>query len=164
MTSPREIESRFWKALGRDRTFMLGLDGTTKAHARPMTALLEDGHEEEGPIWCFTSSDTELGRDLATHSGHAFATFVSKGHDLFATLHGTLRIDNDPAMIDRLWNPFVSAWFDGGKDDPKVTLLRFDAGHAEAWLNEHSLLTGVKMLLGRDPKKDNADKRADLDL
>lgn len=67
-------------------------------------------------------------------------------------------------MIDRLWSPFVGAWFDGGKDDPKVTLLRFDAEHAEIWLNEHSLMTGMKMLLGGDPKKDAADKVADVDL
>lgn len=164
MTDRREIEAKFWKALVSDRTFMLGLDGAAKAHARPMTAILEDGHADEcrGPVWCFTSSDTELARGLAS-PGHAFATFVSKDHDLFAAINGAVRIDNDPGMIERLWNPFVGAWFDG-KDDPKVTLLRFDAEHAEIWLNEHSLLTGVKMLLGRDPKKDNADKVADIDL
>jgi general stress protein 26 len=49
----------------------------------------------------------------------AIATFASKGHDLFATLHGSVSLDNDRAVIDRLWNRFVAAWYEGGKDDPK---------------------------------------------
>lgn len=43
-------------------------------------------------------------------------------------------------------------------------LLRLDAEHAEVWLNENSMLAGVKMLLGRDPRKDYKDKVADVDL
>lgn len=165
MPDPREIETRFWKALDHDRTFMLGLLGAGEPHARPMTALTEDDRPDggRGPIWCFTSRDTELARGLgAPH--RAYATFTAKDHDLFATIEGMLRIDNDRAMIDKLWSPFVAAWFDGGKDDPRLTLLRFDPGHAEVWLNEHSLLTGMKMLLGGDPKKDLSDKVADVDL
>ena len=39
-----------------------------------------------------------------------------------------------------------------------------DAEHAEVWLNESSLLAGVKMALGIDPKKDYKDKVGDVDL
>ena len=52
------------------------------------------------------------------------ATFTSKGHDLFATVHGRLSLDNDRAVIDRLWNCYVAAWYERGKDDPKLALLR----------------------------------------
>ena len=58
----------------------------------------------------------------------------------------------------------VAAWFEGGKDDPNLVLLRLDAETAEIWLNESNLLAGVKMLLGADPKKDYQDKVADVDL
>jgi hypothetical protein len=58
---------------------------------------------------------------------------------------------------------FISAWYDG-KDDPKLVLLRFDPEHAEVWLNESSMLAGIKMLFGSDPKKDYKDKVADVDL
>jgi general stress protein 26 len=49
---------------------------------------------------------------------------VSKDHDLFASLHGELAIDDDRATIDQLWNRYVAAWFEGGKNDPKLRLLR----------------------------------------
>ena len=67
-------------------------------------------------------------------------------------------------MIDRLWNKWVAAWFEGGKTDPKLQLLRFDLDRAQIWLNENNLLAGVKMLLGSDPKKDYADKTAEVRL
>jgi general stress protein 26 len=92
------------------------------------------------------------------------AQFVSKGHDLFACFDGDVTPNNDRAMIDKLWSPYVAAWFEGGKDDPKIQLLRLDPGHAHIWLNENSLFAGVKLLLGSDPKKDYAGKTADVNL
>ena len=83
---------------------------------------------------------------------------------MFATVSGKIVVDNDPAVIDRLWNPFIAAWFEGGKDDPNLTLLRFDAEHAEIWLDETSLFAGIKMLLGADPKKEYQDKTAEVTL
>ena len=54
----------------------------------------------------------------------AIATFASKNHELFATVHGRLTAQNDRAVIDRLWNTYVAAWYEDGKDDPKLVLLR----------------------------------------
>jgi general stress protein 26 len=101
--------------------------------------------------------------DSLGQNRRAMAAFASKGHDLFASIQGNLTLDNDRAVIDRLWNPFIAAWFEG-KDDPKLALLRFDAEHAEIWLNESNLLAGVKMLLGVDPKEDYKDNVAKVDL
>ncbi len=79
-------------------------------------------------------------------------------------MHGSLGLDNDRATIDRLWNPFVAAWFEKGKDDPKLALLRLDPEKAEIWLDGSSLVAGIKMLFGSDPKKDYKDKVAQVDL
>ena len=67
-------------------------------------------------------------------------------------------------MIDRLWNPFVAAWYEDGKDDPQLALLRLDAECAEIWLDGSSLVAGVKALLGGDPKTDYKDKVAEVEL
>ena len=160
MPTPRDLEAKFWKALGSDRTMMLGLDGVEDGHARPMTALYE---EERGPIWFFTARDNAIVQALG-RGDRAIAAFASKGHDLFATLHGRLSLDIDRAVIDRLWNPFVAAWFEGGKDDPKLALLRLDAERAEIWLDGSSLVAGVKMLLGVDPKEDSRERVAEVSL
>src|ERR1043165_1389540 len=87
MSSPAELEEKFWKALNSDMTMMLGIPGVDGGHLRPMTAQLDEG--QPGPMWFFTSTDNALVRALARDS-HAVASFVAKGHDLFASLQGTL--------------------------------------------------------------------------
>jgi general stress protein 26 len=159
MHTPQELQRKFWKALKSDRTLMLGVDGVEDGHSRPMTAVVEG---ESGPIWFFTGRPNAVVDNLGQNR-RAMAAFASKDHELFASIQGNLTLDNDRAVIDRLWNPFIAAWFEG-KDDPKLALLRFDPEHAEIWLNETSLMAGVKMLMGVDPKDDYKDKVARVDL
>ena len=159
MNNTQELEEKFWNALKSDRTVMLGLDGVEDGHSRPMTAQAEN---QQSPLWFFTSKDNGLVKHL-DQGRRAIASFASKDHYLFASINGSLHVDNDSEVIDRLWNPFVAAWYTG-KDDPKLVLLRLDAEHAEVWLNESSLLAGVKMALGIHPKKDYKDKVGDVDL
>lgn len=159
MATPTELEAKFWKALKSDMTVMLGASGLDDGHARPMTAQL-DG--DQGPIWFFSATDNRLAQD-ATTAQRALCTFASKDHELFACVHGTLHLESDRAVIERLWNPFVAAWYEG-KDDPKLALLRLDPEHGEIWLNASSVFAGIKMLLGIDPKQDYQDKVAKVDL
>ncbi|MET1024522.1 MAG: pyridoxamine 5'-phosphate oxidase family protein [Pseudoxanthomonas sp.] len=159
--TPQELEAKFWKALKSDRTVMLGLEGVEDGHTRPMTAMIEG--DAGGPIWFFTATDNAMVQQLA--QGHrAIAAFTAKDHDLFASVRGNLQRDDDRAVIDRLWNPFIAAWYEGGKDDPKLALLRLDAEQAEIWINGSSLVAGLKLLMGRDPKQDYQDKVAKVSL
>jgi general stress protein 26 len=160
MPTPTEMKEKFWKAVKSDRTMMLGLAGVDDAHTRPMTAML-DG--DEGPIWFFTSTDTLLVQQIKTDS-RATATFVDKGHNLFASVQGRLVRDTNPAMVEKLWNPFIAAWFEGGKTDPKLALLRFDAEDAEIWYDASNLLSAIKMLVGIDPKQSYKDNVAEVQL
>ena len=159
MTDARDLERKFWKVIDHDRTVMLGITGVAP---RPMTVLAED---QQAPLWFFTASDTDLAESLRGSLGkQATATVASKDHAVFATVSGKIVVDNDPAVIDRLWNPFIAAWFEGGKDDPKLRLLRFDAGVGELWQNSSSLLAGIKLLLGADPKREFRDDVAKVRL
>lgn len=162
MTNEAEIEAKFWKALKSDRTLMLGLAGVENDHSQPMTAQL-DGDQNRGPIWIFASKESHLVKALGQRH-RAFASFASKDHELFASFHGELVADNDRAMIDKLWNKFVAAWYEGGKDDPKLQLLRLDPARGQVWLNANNVFAGIKMLLGRDPKEDYKDKVANVKL
>ncbi|AMS39298.1 general stress protein [Aminobacter sp. Y103A] len=158
MADKREFEAKFWKSIRSDMTVMVSVSGFDP---RPMTAQF-DG--ERKTIYFFTASDTELAGKLA-RARKATLVYAAKKHDLFATVHGTLRIDGDRSTIDRLWNRFVAAWFEKGKDDPKLRLLRFEPADAQIWLDASSLVAGVKMFLGLgDPKQDYKDSVAKVPL
>ena len=40
------------------------------------------------------------------------------------------------ALIDKHWNPVLAAWYPEGKDDPHLTLLRFDADDGRIWVSK----------------------------
>lgn len=158
MPDDTEIERKFWKALRSDMTVMLGARGVG---ARPMTAQLED--QDRGPIWFFTSRKTELVKALP-HAADGWFTFADKGHTVWAAVTGLVSVSNDRVTIDRFWSPFVAAWFEKGKDDPDLVLLRFDPVAAEIWLDGSSLLAGLRLLLGADPKEEYKDSVAKVSL
>ena len=160
MSKEADLTAKFWKDLKNDRTVMLGLPDVEGGHSQPMTVLMDGDHS--GPMWIFTSADSDLVAALP-HERDAVMHFSSKGHDLFAQIDGHLRVDTDFTTVERLWNPFIAAWFDG-MDDPKLRLLRFEPEHARIWLNENSLFAGMRLMLGRDPKRDYRDKVAEVVL
>lgn len=172
MATDAEIRAKFWKALNSDMTMFLGLAEGEDGHARPMTAQLEqelyDDGEYHGPLWFFTATDNHLYRSIQQQElggtvPRAMAHFASKGHDVWATVHGELSTSRDRATIDRLWNRFIAAWYEN-KDDPKIALIRLDPEDAEIWIDASSLVAGIKMLIGIDPKQDYKDKVAEVRL
>lgn len=158
MPNAQEIEAKFWKSIRSDMTVMVGIPGL---NPHPMTAQFDGEHKL---IYFFTAKDTELARKL-TRARKATLVYAAKGHDLFAAVHGTLRLDKDRRTIDRLWNRFVAAWFEKGKDDPALRLLRFEPADGQIWVDASSIVAGIKMFLGvGDPKKDYRDHVATVQL
>lgn len=133
-----EAEEAFWDSLKTSNTGLLGLD-QPGYHAQPMTAFRE---EETGTIWFFTRDDTDLARDAAVGSGQsAMFHYGSKDQNVWACIAGELSVHGaDRAIIDRYWNPILAAWYPEGKDDPHLTVLRFDAGDGRVWVNEGGFL------------------------
>ena len=140
MTDTHKLKQHMWDRMSDSPFMMLGLAGSGQ-HSEPLTAQLDK--DQVDTIWFFIGKDNRL----AT-GGAAMGQFVSKGHDLFACLSGAVRVDNDPAMIDKLWSNQVEAWFPGGKSDPNLALLRFDIDEAELWESDVSLTGKLKMLFG----------------
>lgn len=136
----REIKHTLWKKMADSPYVMIGLTGARR-HAEPMTAQLDK--DSVDTLWFFAGKDNRLAA-----GGEAAAEFVSKGHDFFASMSGTVSVSNDQAQIDKLWNPQAAAWFEGGREDPNLALLRFDIAHAELWETDISLTGRLKMLFG----------------
>ncbi|RZJ29105.1 MAG: hypothetical protein EON85_07635 [Brevundimonas sp.] len=129
-----EAEQHFWDSLKKSNTGLLGLD-QPGYHAQPMTAFRE---EETGTIWFFTRDDTDLARDAAVAGGQsAMFHYGAKDQNVWACIHGDLSVHGqDREIIDRHWNPVLAAWYPEGKDDPHLTILRFDADDGRVWVNE----------------------------
>jgi general stress protein 26 len=162
MADDRELEEKFWSELKSSPFVMLGVEGMRDGATQPMTANFEDQDRDSGTVWFFTAKDHDLTRAMG-QSNRAIASFASKGHDLFASLRGTLQIDNDRSTIDRLWSPIVAEWYEG-KGDPKMALVRFEIDDAKIWKSdvEGFLKPAFNKLFGRKPEAGMKEKVAEV--
>ena len=140
MTDVREVRERMWEKMAKSPFVMVKLMGSDD-HAQPMTAILDE--QAEGRFWFYTQKGNRL-----APGGPAMAQFVSKDHKIFACIMGTLVEESDPAVIDRYWSNMVEAWFEGGRNDPSLLMLRFELDEAEIWEGDESALGFFKMLTG----------------
>ena len=124
-----DLKSEFWDRMEDVRTAMLGIEG--KGRLVAMSPTTDDDYP--GKIWFITAKDTDLSKAAGTGAPGTFIVCSTDGQ-LHTRIEGTLSQTNDRAELDRLWNKIAEAWFEGGKDDPDVQLLRFDLKEAEVWL------------------------------
>ena len=96
-------------------------------HSRPLAAL---DYPFEGTLWFFTQDPSPKTRDIADDPQVNVSFTDGKS---YLSLAGTASVERNQTRIDQLWNPMVEAWFDNGRDDPSVALLRVDATSAEFW-------------------------------
>lgn len=153
---PEKMKHQFWEAMSKSPFVMLQLDSDLDS-AAPMTAQLDK--DANSAIWFFTYRDNRFAK-----LGPATAIFSSKGHDVFARFHGVLSEETSRERLDKQWDNTVEAWFPGGKDDPKLLMMRMDLGDASIWCGDMSMITVGKMLLGMDVTNDHPGDQVETTL
>lgn len=100
---------------------------------QPMNAHLD---EKDHVLRFFAAADSDLYEGV--RGGHADVTCLVTSRDftLFASIEGELVERAEPELIDRHFDPMTEAWFEKGRDDPKLTLLEFRPRDAAAWASE----------------------------
>ena len=100
---------------------------------RPMAIQQVD---DEGNIWFMSLKDShkndEISSDPFTH-----LLFQAGAHSGFVNIYGISEISRDQAKIDELWSPFIKTWFQGGKDDPDITLIKVIPSEGYYWDTKH---------------------------
>jgi general stress protein 26 len=137
-----EAKEQLWSQLDGGRISMLSLLGTDQL-PQPMTHFID---KDAGCIWFVTSSDTDLASSISSLALGQLV-FMAPSQDYQASVVGRLEIVSDEDKLDALWNVAIAAWFEKGREDPTVRLLRFVPDEAAIWASEGSkVLVGLKML------------------
>ena len=158
-----DLTHDFWTALDKSRTVMLGSVGNGRVAARPMTAQTDEDIKD-GSIYFFASRGEGIGGEVLAGADQAHFSFQSKGYDIFASAIGPIAAVNDPALVEKLWSAFASIYYDEGKRDPDLVLLRFTPGELEVW---RSTTTGflkaiAYKLAGKDAGTAESNDRATI--
>lgn len=146
---PEELKQKFWHALA-DSPFVFLERKEQPDEAIVMTAKLD--RDANSAIWFFTKRDNQLAR-----MGPAVCTFAAKGHQIFARFEGVLSEETSRERLEKEWDRMTAAWYDQGKDDPNLLMLRLDLGDAEIWDSDLGLYHNTKMLLGGDVRDEAAE-------
>lgn len=135
-------QQQLWAQLEKTRICMLWVRDSAQ-HPQPMTMFAD---AETGAIWFITSSDTDLAADIG-HGAEAAMTVVSPNQDFHASLRGSLVQYDSAEKLDEVWNLATSAWFEEGREDPKVMLLKMSPAEASVWFSQgNPVMVGLKLL------------------
>jgi general stress protein 26 len=145
-------EAHLYDLLKEFDTAMVVTHRGPEMHARPMAVAQV---RPDADLYFATSIESPKVREI--EDDPRVAVLFQSG-SRFAAVQGTAAIVTDKALIDRLWSGSWRLWFPGGKDDPKLCLVRVDATSAEYW--DRSGAEGVRFLFeglkavaqGRTPK------------
>lgn len=148
----KDMRETFWKAFQTSPFIMMKLE-SAHGHAEPMTAQLDkDAHHA---VWFFCKLDNRIGS-----GGKAMGQVMTKGHDVFACISGTLAEETDSSVREKHWNNAVEAWFPNGKSDRSVVMLRFDIEDGEVWTADMGLKGAFKMMTGKPIHPEEAGEHA----
>jgi len=112
-------------------------------HSRPL-AVLDD--EFDGILRFFTGDPSAKTAEIATHPEVNVSVGDGKG---WLSLAGTASVTHDRALLDRYWNPWADAYFDGGRDDPSAALLEVRVATFEYWdLRKPAIAQAFEVLKG----------------
>lgn len=122
-------KQEFWDRLDDVQAGMLGTDQDDMLV--PMSPNLRDGGKD-GQIWFITAKGTDIVNHLEAGARPSRLIVADAKSGLYAHIKGDMAISNDRAVLDEIWSPVAAAWFEDGKDDPDIRLVRFTPRVAEA--------------------------------
>ena len=123
-----DAKGQLFDQIAQIKAGMLGVEGSGQ-HFQPMAPYAD---RDAGEIWFITSRDTDLAKAVVP-GAKAHFTFIGEDRDYWACTMGEISQVEDREKLDELWNHMAAAWFAGGKDNPKITLLKLSLQSAEIW-------------------------------
>lgn len=121
---------------GINVAMMTTTDDSNELRSRPMATT---DIKEEGVLWFFTYKDSPKTREISHHN-QVNISYINSDKEQYVSVSGKAVPVTDKHKIDELWTPVLKAWFNEGKDDPNISLLRVELEKAEYW----DAPTGVK--------------------
>lgn len=120
--------------------------------ARPMSTQQVD---DQGNFWYLSSKESHKNQEIQ-QDPYVQLLFNTSAHSGFLTIYGRAEISFDKKKIEELWEPIVKTWFQGGKDDPDISVIKVTPEEGYYWDTKHnklvsfakmaaSVVTGVTM-------------------
>ena len=130
--------------------------------SRPMSTSDIDA---EGNLWFFSRKDSEKNREIK-NDDIVYLMYIDNGKSHYLSIKGSAEIVVDRSKFEELWTPLLKAWFEDGKDDPNLSLLKVSPLEGHYWdTRSGKLVTMFKIAVAAvTGKRTNAGVEGDLKL
>ncbi|MFN7117333.1 MAG: pyridoxamine 5'-phosphate oxidase family protein [Saprospiraceae bacterium] len=88
--------------------------------------------DEEGNIWFLSTKNSNHNQDIEQDS-RSQLIYAHPGQASFLSLYGSAEVLYDRQLIEDIWKPDAKIWFQEGKDDPNLTVIRFSPEEGYYW-------------------------------
>lgn len=123
-------------------TMMTTRNDEDHLHSCPMnTTETSIGAKE---IWFIGHSPCETVSSIEKNSEVNLA-YVSEDGKKYLSITGKAELVEDEAKLNELWSPIYNAYFEKGKEDPRVQLIKVTPHGAEYWANGNAITSAIKM-------------------
>ncbi|HMI06860.1 MAG TPA: pyridoxamine 5'-phosphate oxidase family protein [Flavobacterium sp.] len=96
---------------------------------RPMGLREVDDH---GNLWFLSSRSSNKNFEIK-HDNRVQLFFSKTSDNHFLSVYGTATVFRDQSKIEEIWTPIAEAWFEEGKKDPEVTVIKVQTEDAYYW-------------------------------
>ena len=111
-------------------------------HSCPMnTTETSIGAKE---IWFIGHTPSETVENIKTNPEVNLA-YVSQDDKNYLSITGTAELLEDKEKLNELWSVMYNAYFEKGKEDPSVQLIKVTPHGAEYWANGNAITSAFKM-------------------
>lgn len=123
-------------------TMMTTRNGENHLHSCPMnTTETSIGAKE---IWFIGHTPSET-VDNIKQNAEVNLAYVTQDADKYLSVSGTAELVDDAEKLDELWTVMYNAYFEQGKEDSRVQLIKVVPHDAEYWANGNAIASAAKM-------------------
>jgi len=112
--------------------FSTNLQKNDGATFRPMSAQEVD---EDGNIWFFSGLDSDKNLEIQKDNVVQLV-FSDPSQSSYLIVNGVAEIVIDSKKVEELWSPEIKIWFEKGKEDPNISLIKVKTQTAFYWDKE----------------------------
>lgn len=111
-------------------------------HAWPMTTSETSIGAKE--IWFIGDKTSDVVKDILDNPKIGLS-YASEDEKNYVSVSANAELSSDQAKLDELWSPVYNAFFEHGKEDPNVQLIKVVPHGVECWLSGSSTVNIFKM-------------------
>src|SRR5688572_5431153 len=132
------------KEMAKEKICLFCTNHNNEIESRPMSTA---GIDDDGTLWFFSQKDSEKNQQLQTEN-KVYLMYIDQDKHHYLSLTGTAEVVNDRKKVDELWNGFLNTWFEYGKDDPQVSLIKVTPEDGHYWDTKNGkLVTLIKIAM-----------------